>query len=224
MPSGPGLAIRTCTTRSLAQTLPGYASGSPGRMIWLSTALGSGAGVGCCGITMVADHSESMWGPRGFGTNGSVRAVTLPADQPNNRREATDTGRSAYTDGFELVWGLFPVEWLFSVYCQFFVRRCVQVRRAHRGICAIPDTIFGSHRWHCEGVPLSRSRVEGDLSPRRTWKTWTSRFSAIPSSADGGSRALWIFCEARSRFSHRGGLEKARADTVTAVQLNGGQR
>jgi hypothetical protein len=59
MPSGPELAIRTCPTQSLAeatQTLAGYASSSPGRMIWLSTALGSGAGVGCC-ITMVADHS-----------------------------------------------------------------------------------------------------------------------------------------------------------------------
>src|SRR5690348_12877670 len=37
------------------------------------------------------------------------------------------------------LYGAFPVKWCFSVYCQFFVRRCVQVRRA----CSAGDSPAG---------------------------------------------------------------------------------
>jgi hypothetical protein len=63
-PSGPGLAIRTCTTRSqpeAIQTLSEYLSRSLGGMISGSTGRDSAAGVGCCRITMLTTTPRYMW-------------------------------------------------------------------------------------------------------------------------------------------------------------------
>jgi hypothetical protein len=61
---------------------------------------------------------------------GTIRATTY-AKAGDTNHQLDWTGRDgARNRWFADLYGAFPVKWFFSVYCQFFVRRCVQVRLA----------------------------------------------------------------------------------------------